>query len=139
MRRALASALALAALPGLALAAPFDGTYRQAAGADCADVGVEGGALKIEDGIFHGVGMECRMTQPVNVLEMDAILYTMECSNDDDVWTERVMVMSDGETDGIYMIWDGYAFRYQSCDAPDAEATGAEEGDVAEIVEDDDA
>lgn len=107
----------LAALSGAAFASPYDGTYRQVANADCGLVGVDGGALKIEGGIFYGVAMECRMTRPVDVIDMDATLYTMECSGEDEQWTERSMVMNDRESDGIIMIWNGYAFRYDRCPA----------------------
>lgn len=109
----LAAILTLA--PVIAAATPFDGTYRQSANAECALVGVDGGSLKIEDGIFYGVDVECRMTRPVNVVDMDATLYSMRCSGDDQVWTERAMLMNDAENDGIIMIWDGYAFRYSLC------------------------
>lgn len=112
--------LALAALilaPGLALATPYDGVYRQNANADCALIGVDGGAFKLEDGIFYGVESECRMTRPVNVVDMDATLYTMVCSGEGSSWTERAMVMQAAEGDGIIMIWDGYAFRYQRCES----------------------
>lgn len=109
--------LVAALVPGLAGATPYDGTYRQAANADCALIGVDGGALRIEGDIFEGVGMQCRMTRPVDVLDMDATLYTMECSDGADTWSERVMVMDAAEDDGIYMVRDGYAFRYDRCEA----------------------
>lgn len=112
-------AVALILAPVVAAANPFDGTYRQNANAECALVGVDGGALQIEDGIFYGVDIECRMTRPVNVVDMDATLYTMQCSGDDQIWTERAMLMNDGESDGIIMVWDGYAFRYSRCPADD--------------------
>ena len=115
----LAALLVLA--PVLAAATPYDGTYRQTANAECALVGVDGGSLKIEAGIFYGVELECRMTRPVQVVNMDATLYTMNCSGDDQIWTERAMIMNDGQDDGgIIMIWDGYAFRYTRCDEPAA-------------------
>ena len=106
----------LALLPVAAMAGPFDGTYKQVANADCANVGVDGGALKIEDGIFYGVELECRMSNPVDVLQMDATLYTMECSGGDQVWTERAMLMDDAEDAGIIMVWNGYAFAYARCE-----------------------
>jgi hypothetical protein len=106
---------ALAILPAMAFAGPFDGVYKQAANAECALVGADGGALEIKDGIFYGVDVECRMTRPVNVVDMDATLYTMQCSGDDTVWTERAMLMDDKDTDGIIMVWNGYAFRYDRC------------------------
>ena len=108
-------ALALILAPTLAVATPYDGTYRQNANAECALVGADGGALKIEDGIFFGVEMECRMPRPVQVVNMDATLYTMRCSGNDQIWTERAMVMNDAQEDGIIMLWDGYAFRYSPC------------------------
>lgn len=110
-------ALAFVLMPAVVVATPYDGTFRQTANAECALVGVDGGALRIEDGIFYGVEMECRMTRPVQVVDMDATLYTMACSGDGAVWTERAMVMNDAEVDGgIIMVWDGYAFRYSRCD-----------------------
>jgi hypothetical protein len=111
-------AAVLALVPVRAAATPYDGTYRQNANAECALVGVDGGALKIEDGIFYGVEMECRMTRPVQVVDMDATLYTMRCSGDDQICTERAMAMNDAQdAGGIIMMWDGYAFRYSRCDA----------------------
>ena len=107
-------ALALA-LPGLALAGPYDGVYRQVANADCSLVGVDGGAIEIREGLFFGVEMECRMTRPVDVVNMEATLYTMQCSGEAERWTERAMVMEDAQTEGIIMIWNGYAFRYARC------------------------
>lgn len=112
-------AVALALAPAVAFATPYDGTYRQHANAECALVGVDGGALKIEDGIFFGVEMECRMTRPVTVVNMDATLYTMQCSGDGQIWSERAMLMNDAQDDGgIIMLWDGYAFRYSRCEDP---------------------
>ncbi|MDR9426869.1 MAG: hypothetical protein RI538_01405 [Salibaculum sp.] len=116
MSRALV--LFVAALPGVVLATPYDGTYRQNANADCGLVGVDGGALRIAEGIFYGVESECRMSRPVNVVNMDATLYTMECSGEGARWTERAMVMNAAEGDGIIMVWDGYAFRYDRCSPP---------------------
>ena len=121
--------LAVAALP--ALAGPFDGIYRQTAASDCGLVGVEGGSLRIADGIFFGVGSQCLMTRPVDVVGMDATLYTMECSADGgEAWSERAMLMQTPDADGVFMVWNGYAFRYDRCpddteivtvEAPDGE------------------
>lgn len=107
--------LAFLALPSLAASSPYDGVYRQNANAECALVGVDGGALEIREGIFYGVEVECRMTRPVNVVDMDATLYTMQCSGEGQNWTERAMLMQAAEDDGIIMIWNGYAFRYSRC------------------------
>ncbi len=109
------AALLLTAVPAMAVAGPYDGIYRQAANSECALVGVDGGALKIENGIFYGVDMECRMTRPVDVIDMDATLYTMQCSGEADQWSERSLIMNAGDGDGIIMLWNGYAFRYERC------------------------
>ncbi len=110
---------ALAALlAGAAAATPYDGVYRQHANAECALVGVDGGALRIAGGVFYGVDAQCRMTRPVDVLDMDATLYTMECTGEGQDWMARAMLMQAAGGDGIIMVWNGYAFRYNRC--PDA-------------------
>lgn len=105
-----------ALIPGVVLAGPFDGVYKQSANADCALVGVDGGSLKIAEGIFYGVEVACRMTRPVNVVDMDATLFTMQCSGEDQTWTERAMLMAQADGDGLIMVWNGYAFVYDRCD-----------------------
>lgn len=108
----------LAVLPVCLWSSPFDGVYRQTANADCGLIGVDGGSLKIEGEIFYGVEMQCFMTNPVEIDGMQAMLYQMECSGRGQVWTERMMLMEDAVDDAIYMIWDGYAFRYPRCTPP---------------------
>ena len=110
--------LVVALLPAAAFANPYDGVYKQTANAECALVGVDGGSLKIEDNIFYGVEVECRMSNPVDVDQMDATLYEMQCSGEGESWTERAMLMADAEDTGLYMVWNGYAFRYDRCEAP---------------------
>lgn len=96
-------------------AGPYDGVYKQTANAECALVGVDGGSLRISENIFYGVEVECRMTRPVDVNDMNATIYQMECSGEDQTWSERAILMADAEGSGLYMIWDGYAFRYDRC------------------------
>lgn len=120
-----------------AAATPYDGTYRVSRGADCAKVGEEGGALRIADGLFEGIDSECRMTRPVDVVDMDATLYTMDCSAGETRWSERALLMRAAEDDGLIMLWNGYAFRYERCSARAEEAQqvaepGAEIGAEAE-------
>lgn len=93
----------------------YDGVYRQTANADCGLIGVDGGAVQIKDGIFYGVEVQCRMTEPVPISEMDATIYTLACSGEGQSWTERAIMMADSDDAGIFMIWDGYAFRYDRC------------------------
>ena len=103
--------------PAVAFATPYDGVYRQAANSECGLVGVNGGALEIRDGIFYGVEMQCVMTNPVNVIDMDATLYSMECSGEGQFWDERAMLMKAQDNSDLFMIWDGYVFRYSLCPA----------------------
>jgi len=115
MRGIAASSLWLWALPVALSAGPFDGTYRQAANAECGLVGVDGRALEIRDNVFYGVESRCEMTRPVNVDRMDAVFYTLECTGDGGAWLERVIMMNAADSDDLFMIWDGYAFRYARC------------------------
>lgn len=101
----------------IAVAGPYDGTYRQAANADCGLVGVDGASIRIADGIFYGVESECRLTQPVNVVDMDATLYSLQCTGEGSQWTERVMLMLAKDEDALIMVWNGYAFKYSRCPA----------------------
>ncbi|MEJ6404626.1 hypothetical protein V8J85_17180 [Yoonia sp. 2307UL14-13] len=102
--------------PVTVAAGPYDGVYKQTANAECALVGADGGSLRIDEGIFYGVEVQCRMTNPVDINDMDATIYTMECSGEGQTWTERAIMMADKAQTGIYMIWDGYAFRYDRCE-----------------------
>ena len=108
----------LLCIPSVALALPWDGIYRLSEGADCDKVGQEGGALRIEEGVLTGVGSSCRMTEPVDVLDLDATLYVMDCEGEGQSWTERAMIMEAAEGDGIFILWRGYAFRYDRCPGP---------------------
>ena len=130
MRQDLRITLALIGMTSPAFGDPYDGTYRQAANSECALVGIDGGSVRIADGIFYGVEVSCRMTNPVNVLDMDALLYTMQCSGEDQEFSERAMLMNKAQGDGIIMVWDGYAFVYDRC--PDR-STVAPAAPVAEV------
>ncbi|MBE0412341.1 MAG: hypothetical protein IBX59_01770 [Yoonia sp.] len=109
------SVFSIMALPVAGVAGPYDGVFKQTANAECALVGVDGGSLKIDDNIFTGVEVQCHMTRPVDINDMDATIYTMECVGEGQTWTERAVLMNDAEKTGIYMIWDGYVFRYDRC------------------------
>ena len=103
-------------IPVLASAEGFDGIYKQSANSECGLVGVDGGSLEIRDGIFYGVEVQCRMTKPVDVLDMNATLFTMECTGEGQAWTERAMLMNAAEDDELIMVWNGYAFVYEMCE-----------------------
>ena len=115
--------VALFLVPTLAAATPYDGRYKQTTDSDCGVIGQEGGAIEIEDGIFKGVELQCRMTRPVSVVDMDATLYTMQCSGEGQNWTERALVMRHANGDDVIMLWDGYAFVYEACAQPSSQTS----------------
>ncbi|WP_341368018.1 hypothetical protein [Yoonia sp. BS5-3] len=108
--------LAVGLVSGAVTADTFDGVYKQTEHSECSLVGVDGGSLKIEESIFYGVEVACIMARPVDINDMDATMFYMECSDESTTWTERAILMSDAEKTGIYMIWDGYAFHYDRCE-----------------------
>lgn len=117
--------LFLTLLPVAAIAGPWDGTYRQGEDADCTRVGVEGAAIRIQDNTFYGNEAVCQMRQPIEVRNMHATLYDMYCEGylgedgqPPQPWEARTMVMR-GPDEGLYMIWDGYAFQFDRCTAED--------------------
>lgn len=128
--RTLAAVFCVFAVPVIAVSGPYDGVFKQVANADCGLVGVDGGSVEIKNEIFRGVEVDCDMTSPVNVVNMDATLYTMNCSGGDQVWSERAMLMRNKETDGLIMVWNGYAFAYDACTVPDSEPDPQVDGDA---------
>ena len=51
----------------------------------------------------------------MQVVDIEATLYNMQCAGEDAAWSERAMLMNDKESGGLIMIWNGYAFRYDRC------------------------
>ncbi|KAF0677304.1 hypothetical protein [Profundibacterium mesophilum] len=129
-----ALALGLVGLAGTPAGAQstFDGLWSPDAGATCMPDDRDDGSVKVEDGIFYGVGSQCEMTAPVPVRKMDAVLYDMRCSAKGHSWSDRAMFMraADG---GLIMVWNGYAFRYGAC-TPAAAGPGAGAGDEAKTA-----
>lgn len=44
------------------------------------------------------------MTRPVQVVNMGATFYTMSCSGDNQIGTERAMLMNDAQVEGSIII-----------------------------------
>jgi hypothetical protein len=114
MRR-LAIGLVAAMIPTAMLAGPFDGLYRPDGldGWDCQSVGQDGGALSVQDDTFHGVENLCRLTNPVPVTGMDAILYDADCAGEGETYRYRMMLMRLPE--GLAVIEDGYVNVLKRC------------------------
>ena len=100
--------------PALAQDLSFDGLWRANPTVECVYTGGDGSALKIEDRVLYGAETTCDMTNPVNVNEMEAILYDMECEAEDDEFQDRAMFMTAADG-GLYLIWNGFAFKYEAC------------------------
>ncbi|SES28820.1 hypothetical protein SAMN04490244_10985 [Tranquillimonas rosea] len=136
MRRAAAIAVtALVALPAAAQElTDFDGRYRPGPTEDCNGAAGEGEVVTVEDNVFTGVEARCDMTRPVNVRDMEAVLYDMQCESGDDSWTDRAMLMRAPEG-GLIMVWDGYAFKYDACESAPAQGTVTRAEDIGIIEE----
>lgn len=100
-----------------AQAGPFDGLYLPdqpwAEGWDCTTVGMDGGALAVREGMFLGVENACRLTNPVPVNGMDAVLYDAECGGEGETHRHRMMLMR--LPDGLAVIEDGFVNLLKSC------------------------
>ena len=94
---------------------PFDGIYfpTGATGWDCRTIGADTGALAVANGFVEGVENRCAMTNPVNVRDLPAVLYDLECSGEGLVSTERAMLMRSSH--GLYVIRDGYVADWTRC------------------------
>ncbi len=117
-RLALVTLVALASGPTALLAQTpdFDGVWRSDPDTACEAAGGDSAPIRIADGVLHGVETECRMTDPQEVRDMEAVLYDMECAAEDDSsFTARAMFLKAADG-GLYLIWDGYAFKYEPCD-----------------------
>ena len=110
------AALCLACLAAAAGAEARDGRYKMTSDARC-DGPDEAGILRIEDGILHGAESRCRMTNPLDVRDMDATLYDMVCIGEGTGWEERALLMR-AASGGLILLWNGYAFEYEACPVP---------------------
>ena len=135
-RSKFACAVTLALVPQIALAQTIDfsGVYHQGAASACKSIGTDGGAIQIDGTKFRGVESECRMTRPVNVVNMDAMLFDMECSGEGETWEARAMYMN-AASGGLIMVWDGFAFEYARCEAEDLATPAATAADAEEKTE----
>lgn len=116
MRRFLAC-LTVIATASSAAAGPFDGLYRPAEpwaeGWDCRSVGSDGGALSVKGDLFHGVESLCRLTNPVEINGMSAMLYDAECNGEGESYAKRMMLMLVPE--GLAVIEDGFVNTLARC------------------------
>ena len=96
----------------------FDGLWRADPATACVHTGDDDTALKVEDDTLYGASTACSMSNPVDVTDMQAVLYDMTCEADDDTFDGRAMFMKAADG-GLLLIWDGYAFKYDACEEGD--------------------
>ena len=95
----------------------YEGIYRPAAewadNWDCKRLGQDGGAMAVIDNQFVGIGRACRLSNPVNVRDIDATLFDADCSAEGNGMTERMMLME--MTDGIAVLTNGSVILLRQC------------------------
>lgn len=111
--------LAIAGLASMAAAdsRQFDGTYAIDPAARACVLGegdVPGAAFRIENGRFFGVESECRLANPTNIRDMDAMLFDLQCTGEGTQWSDRIflMKMDDGS---LLRVVNGLAFTNPPC------------------------
>ncbi len=100
-------------------AGPFDGRYipRGQGGSywNCVYNGQEAGAIWIEDDWYHPIEDPlCRLTNPVQVRDMPAVLYDLVCDAGNEEANERVMFVR--QPWGMFEIRAGRMIDWERCE-----------------------
>ena len=97
---------------------PYNGLYFPKGADDwsckSADLAQDGGAVGVKFDSLMGVENICRLSRPVNVVNMDATLYDATCTAEGTEYSERVMLMK--TEDGIAVIRDGSVAEWTTCE-----------------------
>lgn len=110
-------ALPLLATPALAQVDRFQGDWATGnpdacvLGMDHADF-----AIRIAGDTMFGIESTCRLTNPVTVRDLTAILFDAQCSGEGDTWTGRRLLMIDSDGALVYLS-EGYAQVMPRCRA----------------------
>jgi len=122
MRLSLLTLAALAAGPAVAQVEAFQGDWATGnpdacvPGADGADF-----ALRIAGDTMFGIESACRLTNPVAVRDLSAVLFDAECSGEGETWRDRRLLMIDADGALVYLR-EGYAQVLPRCRAMAAAA-----------------
>jgi len=107
----------LCTFPVVAHAQNFDGLYHPEGQrgwfCDLQSLGQEGGALGIQDNMLIGVENTCSLTNPVNVRDMDAVLYDLKCEAEGETSQERALIARSDT--GVIILRDGFAAKWTLC------------------------
>lgn len=115
----------------------FDGLWRASPATACTHTGEDDSALKVENDMLYGASTTCEMNNPVDVTDMQAVLYDMACEADDDTFDGRAMFMNAADG-GLLLIWDGYAFKYEACEEGDPGDIPAAAFAIEDVTSDED-
>ncbi len=94
-------------------ASAVDGVYRPTNRETCPVLG-DDWRFEIERPFLYWHETTCEMTKPVNVNDMNATLYTLQCRGEGETWTKRALVM-EHPTWMVYLDNDG-AKTYHLCE-----------------------
>lgn len=72
-------------------------------------------ALRIRGDAFFGLETQCRMTNPVTVRDLGAVLYDMDCAGEGESWSYRALFMIDRDGQ-LVRILDGSAVIHPRCE-----------------------
>ena len=113
-----------AALAGPVFAQSIDGLY-QPSGADwsCSpdQIGMDGGALAIRDGVFDGVENRCDLTNPQ--ADGRGTSFTAICSAEGSTYQEQMTITP--TANGVSIQRDGFTSYWRSCAPPQTTSTGS--------------
>jgi len=103
--------------PGYSQDGMFDGDWAAGDPMTCDMSGRDSAnfALRIRGDLFRGLETECRMTNPITLPGLGAVVHDMDCVGEGDRWSYRALLMID--RDGrLVMISDGSALTYPRCE-----------------------
>lgn len=108
----------LVSVPVAAAAGPFDGLYvphgQRGDHWTCVYNGQEAGAIWIEDDVYYDIeNPVCRLTNPVEVRDMPAVLYDLVCEGGGEA-DERVMFVR--QPWGMFEIRSGWMRDWERCE-----------------------
>lgn len=72
-------------------------------------------ALRIRGDLFRGLETECRMTNPLTLPGVGAVIHEMECTGEGERWSYHALMMLDRDGQ-LVMISDGSALIYPRCE-----------------------
>ncbi len=94
-------------------ASAVDGVYRRTTSDTCPVLG-DDRYFELKHPFLHLHETTCEMTMPVNVTDMNATLYTLQCHGEGETWSKRALVM-EHPTWMVYLDNDG-AKSYYLCE-----------------------